>query len=95
MHIFYHTEGVTDLSVMRADANYRLDGKYYPPEESIIHMHSQTGKDGEYLLCSDTCLAYRIGPDGSKIVGTVSWVKGMQDMKCGGKIDGEVRTPSV
>jgi hypothetical protein len=43
MHHFYHVESVTDLAVMREQANARTrpDNKYggFEAEESVIHMH--------------------------------------------------------
>jgi hypothetical protein len=42
IHEYYHTEGMTDLSVLRSDAQARLDGKgthAFAKQESIIHLH--------------------------------------------------------
>lgn len=38
MHEYYHSEGYTDLTAIRNDANYRLR-KGRPQEESLIHLH--------------------------------------------------------
>jgi len=38
MHIYYHSEGVTDLDAIRKEAMYRLIDKVHP-EESFVHLH--------------------------------------------------------
>lgn len=38
MHESYHSEGFTDLSVIRQQADYRLR-KERPQEETLVHLH--------------------------------------------------------
>ena len=38
MHEYFHTSGITDLEVIRSDANYRLHRRHVR-EESLIHLH--------------------------------------------------------
>jgi hypothetical protein len=53
MHESYHTEGLTDLSVIRAQAEERLRKGWPQQEETLVHLHPKrdvTGSIGSKVI---------------------------------------------